>query len=420
MFLNPSKLLLTTVLACTTPAWAALTVNADGTVTDTTTGLVWDRCVKGLSGPTCAGGAAMLTDWPSALTTATTANAASYKGFTDWRLPNVNELESIVKLDAHDPVNPVIDSAAFPNTPITGDATDYGGGTWTSTSIAAFGFTYPVIVLFRNGNISGSTENGPMFIRLVRSGQSLAAFDLLDAPSAKALVITGTAQLGQVLTGAYVYADDVGGDAEDTSGSGSSYRFVRSIDSDVSTLGDNTDVASGVTGGVNKTYAVQASDVGQYLFYCVTPKALTGASPGLEACSGPTAAIAGLPQAITGFAPTSPVVLGAAPVTLTATGGASGNPVVLATSSASTICTVSGAQLTYVGVGVCNLTANQAAGGNYSAAAQVTASVTINAPPPVGAVTAIPTLSEWSMILLSGLLALFGVVRVRRQTQAHR
>jgi hypothetical protein len=115
------------------------------------------------------------------------------------------------------------------------------------------------------------------------------------------------------------------------------------------------------------------------------------------------------------------VVFGAAPVTLTATGGASGNPVVFATTSASSICTVSGTQLTYVGVGVCNLTANQAAGGNYSAAPQVTASVTINAaPPPVGAVTAIPTLSEWGVILLSGLLALFGLARVRRKSRAQR
>ncbi len=84
-------------------------------------------------------------------------------------------------------------------------------------------------------------------------------------------------------------------------------------------------------------------------------------------------------QAIAGFSPASPVVLGAAPVTLSATGGASGNPIVFASTSASTICTVSGSTLTYVGVGVCNLTADQAAGGDYSAAAQVTASVTINA-----------------------------------------
>ncbi len=145
-------------------------------------------------------------------------------------------------------------------------------------------------------------------------------------PTASTLAITGTAQSGQVLTGVYVYAD-ADSDVQDTSVNGSSYRFVRSTDNDVLTTGDNADVASGTTGGLDRTYTAQAADVGQYLFYCVTPRALTGDSPGLEACSSPTAAIL--------------------------------------------------------------------------------------APPPVSAVNAIPTLSEWGMILLSVLVALFGLGRVR-------
>ena len=421
MSLNPSKLLLATALISTAPAWAALTVNADGTVTDTSTSLVWDRCTYGLSGASCASGTALLADWPTALTTATAANTALYKGFSDWRLPNVKELESIVKIDTS---SPAIDSTAFPATPITGGT--YGwGGVWSSTSYA------PVpagawIVNFGNGNSDALNASFTDYVRLVRSGQSLAAFDLLGAPSANVVptagapVISGTAQFGQVLTGAYVYAD-ADSDAQDVSGAGSAYRFVRSTDASVASTGDNTDVASGSTGGANKTYTAQAADVGKYLFYCVTPKALTGLSPGVEACSSATAAIAALPQAITGFAPATPVVLGAAPVPLTASGGASGNPVLFATTSAASICTVLGTQLTYVGAGVCNLIANQAAGNGYSAAPQVAASVTINAaPPPVGAVTAIPTLSEWAMLLLSGLVGLFGLGRVRRRTRVLR
>lgn len=86
-------------------------------------------------------------------------------------------------------------------------------------------------------------------------------------------------------------------------------------------------------------------------------------------------------QTITGFAPSSPVVFGAAPATLSATGGASGSALVFATGSASSICTVSGTTVTFVGAGVCNLTANQAGNANYSAAPQVTASITISAAP---------------------------------------
>ena len=39
-------------------------------------------------------------------------------------------------------------------------------------------------------------------------------------------------------------------------------------------------------------------------------------------------------------------------------------------------------------------------------------------PGPSGAVAPIPTLSQWAMVLLAGLLALFGLGRVRRQTRS--
>jgi trimeric autotransporter adhesin len=86
------------------------------------------------------------------------------------------------------------------------------------------------------------------------------------------------------------------------------------------------------------------------------------------------------PQTIIGFAPTSPVVFGTPPTTLSAT-ASSVLSVAFATTSANTICTVSGNQVTFVGVGTCNLTANQAGNGNYLAAPQVTASIVINQAP---------------------------------------
>jgi hypothetical protein len=95
-------------------------------------------------------------------------------------------------------------------------------------------------------------------------------------------------------------------------------------------------------------------------------------------CSVSVTFVAILAQTITGFTPVSPVVLGAAPATLTATGGGSGNPIVFATTSAATVCTVVGSTVTFVGVGTCNLTANQAGNVNYFAAPQVTASIVIN------------------------------------------
>jgi hypothetical protein len=90
-----------------------------------------------------------------------------------------------------------------------------------------------------------------------------------------------------------------------------------------------------------------------------------------------SATITAAAQTITGFAPVSPVVFGAAPATLTAIGGASGLPIVFATTSAATICTVAGSTVTFTGVGICNLTANQAGNANYTAATPVSAAITI-------------------------------------------
>jgi hypothetical protein len=86
-----------------------------------------------------------------------------------------------------------------------------------------------------------------------------------------------------------------------------------------------------------------------------------------------------LDQAITGFAPASPVTLGTAPATLTAAGGASGQPIVFATTSLPTVCTVAGSVVTYIGAGTCVVTANQAGSATYNAAPTVSASIVIQA-----------------------------------------
>jgi hypothetical protein len=82
-------------------------------------------------------------------------------------------------------------------------------------------------------------------------------------------------------------------------------------------------------------------------------------------------------QTITDFAPASPRLFGASPATLSAS-ASSGLTVAFATTSAGTICTVTGNQVTFTGAGICSLTANQAGNTNFAAAPQVTASIVIN------------------------------------------
>jgi hypothetical protein len=76
------------------------------------------------------------------------------------------------------------------------------------------------------------------------------------------------------------------------------------------------------------------------------------------------------------FAALSPVTYGTAPITLSATGGASGNPIVFSIGSGPG--TITGNTLTINGAGMVVVAANQAGNATYTAATQVTQSIVVN------------------------------------------
>jgi sugar lactone lactonase YvrE len=98
-----------------------------------------------------------------------------------------------------------------------------------------------------------------------------------------------------------------------------------------------------------------------------------------SAISSVTLTVNQAPQAITFTPPPSVVLYGVAPITLNATGGASGNAVVFSVLSGSGF--VSGNQLTITGTGTVVVAADQLGNANYSAAAEVTQSVLVNQAP---------------------------------------
>jgi hypothetical protein len=91
------------------------TVNNDGTVTDNDTGLMWMQCSEGQvwesdGGAGNCSGTTTTHTWDAALAL---ANSKAFAGHSDWRLPNIKELASLV---AEDRYNPAINSTIFPAT----------------------------------------------------------------------------------------------------------------------------------------------------------------------------------------------------------------------------------------------------------------------------------------------------------------
>jgi|GEM_PF-600120 len=74
--------------------------NGNGTVTDTLTGLVWSKHANApdinAAPPFVCANAENDMSWQEALDFIICLNSNSFAGFTDWRLPNLNELESMV------------------------------------------------------------------------------------------------------------------------------------------------------------------------------------------------------------------------------------------------------------------------------------------------------------------------------------
>ena len=87
------------------------TDNNNGTITDNETNLTWKQCAEGLSGAGCTSGTLIRYKWKQALQL---ADSTSFAGHSDWRLPNIKELNSLATANCY---SPSINESLFPNTP---------------------------------------------------------------------------------------------------------------------------------------------------------------------------------------------------------------------------------------------------------------------------------------------------------------
>ena len=136
--------LLALLLLLAAPAWAGtrLADNGNQTVTDLATGLVWDQRETAL------------TTWEAALAYCEALNHGSQ---TDWRLPNRNELETLV--DETRTAVPALDRTYFPS----GQSNLY----WSSTSYPVTS-TQAFYLDFSYGNLGNSAKTNALYVRCVR------------------------------------------------------------------------------------------------------------------------------------------------------------------------------------------------------------------------------------------------------------
>lgn len=135
------------------------------TVVDTSAGLMWKRCSEGqawdLIKEACVGDPKTFT-WQEALQRVKDVNLGNLGynlGLSDWRLPNRNELTSLVEYKCD---TPAINASIFPGT---------GEGPYWSSSPDAAAAGNAWNVDFLDGKVSGAPKTSGFYVRLIRGGK---------------------------------------------------------------------------------------------------------------------------------------------------------------------------------------------------------------------------------------------------------
>ena len=135
----------------------------DGTIIDKYTSLMWAKCSIGQDKSSCRGVADKM-NWKAALNVTKNANDAPlYLNHSDWRLPNIKELNSLVEYGCS---NPGINNNIFPHT-----INDYYWSSSIDSKYQDYAYAYAWSVDFGVVFIYQSRVAGDFYVRLVRDGQ---------------------------------------------------------------------------------------------------------------------------------------------------------------------------------------------------------------------------------------------------------
>ncbi|NTV27271.1 MAG: DUF1566 domain-containing protein [Methanothrix sp.] len=175
------------------------TDNGDDTMTDNLTGLMWTKNGKAPGPTTCGPGT--LKSWQDALNYVRCLNTTEngYLGYTDWRLPNVNELESLVNAEQSN-IGLWLRSQGFTYV--------YSDSYWSSTSLAGYE-GYALTVFLQSGEFGTALKSNAIYVWPVRAGGSgsfrislpkTGQTSCYDA-SGSSIACTGTGQDGDLQMG---------------------------------------------------------------------------------------------------------------------------------------------------------------------------------------------------------------------------
>lgn len=137
-------------------------IDQGDTVVDTGTGLMWSKCSAGLSDRNCLTGRATTHSWQEALNL---ASASTLSGHSDWRLPNINELRSIVEEQCY---APAINLSVFPN---TARMSFWSASPYANNSRIAWIVNFDYGYSGDSGYSTYAYRSSPGHVRLVRGGK---------------------------------------------------------------------------------------------------------------------------------------------------------------------------------------------------------------------------------------------------------
>jgi cysteine-rich repeat protein len=142
--------------------------NGDGTITDVNTGLMWEKLSDDGSIHDKDNGYT----WANAFAVkiATLNAGGGFAGYTDWRVPNIKELISIVNYQNTNPsVSPAFDTGCVASCTVTTCSCTVSDSYWSSSTLADFPFLAWFVDFYHGSMLSVAKPSG-WLVRAVRGG----------------------------------------------------------------------------------------------------------------------------------------------------------------------------------------------------------------------------------------------------------